>query len=193
MALTDYWKALQGCFFWNKIDRKYCASIYILMPEEKDVYNYYALLHLRQFLEERGQQKAVVLTCDEEAIAALNLFFPICNSAGSRMPRAKEPVRECLVKAVYIGRNTAGKLLKYYALYEFTPRMVIVSLTRPYDTHAQNLLGLYGVGKEELVCFDIYRLREKPEAVAPRYGGTDEKITAFLDRGRKTEKSVPKT
>ncbi len=170
MLSDHYWKAFQGFLLWKWIDRKCHVPMYILMPEEKDVYNYYALLHLDQFLQEKGLLEAAVLTCDEEAIAALNLFFPIRNRAGSQ------------IKAVHIRKGTAKKLLKYYALHEFTSRIAIVSLTEPYDTHGQNLLGLHGVDKEELVCRDIYRLQKKPEAAVPQYSGTDERIAAFLNR-----------
>lgn len=168
MLLTHYWKAFQGYSIWSRIDRKYCAPVYILMPKEKDEYNYYALLHLEQFLQGKGLREAVVLTCDDEAIAALSLF-----------------VSECTVKTAYISRDDALKLMKYYALHEFTQRLAIVSLTEPYDTHAENLLGLHGVDKEELVCFDVYRLHRKPEVSPPRYVGTDGKAMAFLDRVKK--------
>ena len=46
MLLASYWKAFQGFILWNKIDRKYHAPFYLLLPKEKEVSNYYALLHL---------------------------------------------------------------------------------------------------------------------------------------------------
>ena len=38
--------------------------------KEKEEYNYHALLYLEQYLESRKLEEAVILTCDEEAIAS---------------------------------------------------------------------------------------------------------------------------
>ena len=168
MLSCHYLKAWQGYRIWKKIDKKYQAPMYILMPKEKDEYNYYALQYLEQYLERKKLRKAVVLTCDEEAIAALDLF-----------------VAKSMVRAVHISRDEAVKLVKYYALHEFTSRIVIVSLSEPYDTHAENLIGVRGVEKSDLVCFDIYRFSEKPEAAQIHYSGNDEKVIAFLGRAEK--------
>ena len=116
MLLASYWKAFQGFILWNKIDRKYHAPFYLLLPKEKEVSNYYALLHLKRFLQVRGFGEAVVLTCDREAAASLELFLE-GQSVGD------------MVKAVCICRKDAVKLLKYYALNEFTSRLTVVSFT----------------------------------------------------------------
>lgn len=167
MLINHYLKAWRGYRIWNRIDEAQHAPLYILMPEEKEEYNYYALLYLEEYLRRNGLHEAVILTCDEEAIAALGLFVP----DGS-----------IKVKAVYISRTEALRLIKYYALYEFTSRFVIVSLSEPYDTHGENLLGVRGVGKEDLVCFDIYRFGGKPEREPVVYKGDDPMVTAFLER-----------
>lgn len=168
MLIGHYWKAYKGYQIWNKIDKEYHAPIYILMPKEKDEYNYYALLHLEQFLKKRKITEAVILTCDEEAIAATEVF-----------------ISDYKVNAKYISRQEALALIKYYSLCEFTSKLVIVSFTEPYDTYSEHLLGVHGVTKEELVCFDIYRLGVKPTAAPIKYTGKNPKILAFFERCEK--------
>lgn len=167
MLVTHYIKAWWGYRIWKRIDKEQHAPMYILMPKEKDEYNYYALLHLEEYLKRKRLKGAVVLTCDKEAIVALEMFVTDA---------------KIKVKPVYISREKATRLIKYYALYEFTSRLVIVSLSEPYDTHGENLLGIKGIGKEDLVCFDIYKFGEKPERKSVSYKGTNRMINAFLNR-----------
>lgn len=166
MLLEHYWRAYQGYRIWRKIEQKYHAPLYILMPKEKDEYNYYALRHLDLFMERKKVRDAVVITCDREAIAALGLF---CGE-GRR------------VRAEYLPRGKALKLIKYYSLYEFTSKLKIVSFTEPYDTYAENLLGIHGVTKEDLVCFDVFRFGETPKAAPVAYQGDNPFILSFLSR-----------
>ena len=165
MLFKHYWMAYKGSRIWNKIDRKYHAPLYILMPKEKEEYNYYALKHLEQYAEKKKAEKVVLLTCDEEAIAAAGLF----------MDKEK-------VVTEYMSRKEILQLIKYYALYEFTSRLTIVSFTEPYSTHAENLLGINGVTKEDLVCFDVYRFSKTPKKPEVVYDGNDAKVIAFLKR-----------
>ena len=163
MLLKHYWNAYQGYRVWKRIDQKYHAPIYILIPKEKEEYNYYALKHLEQFLLMKKVSKAVVLTCDEGAIASVDLFVP-----------------KGMVESEYLSRKEILRFLKYYALHEFTSRLTIVSFTEPYNTHAENLLGVNGVTKEDLVCFDVYRFGETPKKESVVYAGDDARIIAFL-------------
>ncbi len=173
MLLTHYWKAFHGYLIWKYVDRKCHAPLYILMPKEKEEYNYHALLYLEQYLESRKLEEAVILTCDEEAIASLGLF-----------------VSKCAVEAVYVSRRKALKLIKYFALNISAARLVIVSLTEPYDTHSENLLGINGVDKGDLVWNDIYRLKGIPEKILKRYDGNDRKIRAFVNRVEPGDRSI---
>lgn len=165
MLISHYWRAFQGYRIWSRIDKKYHSPLYILMPKEKDEYNYYALKHLEQFIKKKNVGEVVLVTCDEEAIAAVDLF-----------------VSEYKVKTEYISRKEAMQLIKYYALNEFTSRITIISFTEPYSTHAENLLGVNGVTKEDLVCFDVYRFNETLKKPVIAYEGNEQKVIAFLER-----------
>ncbi len=176
MLIKHYLQAWRGYRIWKRIDRQLQSPLYLLMPKETDEYNYYALLYLEEYMKRKGLQEAVALTCDEEAIAALQAFVPNGKAKGVRLS-GKE----------------AARLIKYYALYEFTSRLVIVSLSEPYDTHGENLLGVHGVGKEDLVCFDIYKFGEKPQIASVNYEGEDQRVIAFLNRASAQNKTKTRT
>ena len=163
--------AEKGKEIWQEIDVAFDADLYILLPHAADVYNYYALLHMEQYLEAKGAKKVVLLFREEVIAKVLPLF---CQ-------------REILTHKL----NSADidALLKYYALFEFTSRLTIVSLTRPYDTCAENLLGVHGVTKEDLLCYDIFHFTETPQKSVPVYDGEDEDIIGFLALGRQGQES----
>jgi hypothetical protein len=50
-------------------------------------------------------------------------------------------------------------LISYYELHNFSDRLLIVSLTRPFGNGLHHLLGRQGVDKEDLVCLGCLRLR----------------------------------
>ncbi|MCR5238321.1 MAG: hypothetical protein K6E34_14085 [Lachnospiraceae bacterium] len=168
MLLLLYIKAFRGYLLWKRLEKRYGADHYILMPECDEEYNYYALLHLEDFIASKGAEKSYVLLSRDNGVQkALGLF----NGSDK-------------VKLHRISGTQTDNLIQYYALYEFSPKLTIVSLTRPYDTGAQNLLGINGVTKEELLCYDIYRLKGGEDRDAPDYKGTDEDIIRFLALGR---------
>ena len=158
--------AEKGKKVWQEIDVAFDADLYVLLPHVADVYNYYALLHIEQYLEAKGAKKVVLLFSEEVIAKALPLF---CQ-------------REVLTHE--LSSADIDALLKYYALFEFTSRLTIVSLTRPYDTCAENLLGVHGVTKEDLLCYDIFHFTETPWKNAPAYDGKDKDIIDFLALGR---------
>jgi len=163
--------AEKGKQVWQEIDASFNADLYILLPHVADVYNYYALLHMEQYLGAKGANKVVLLFSEEVIAKAVPLF---CQ-------------REILTDR--LSSADIDALLKYYALFEFTSRLTIVSLTRPYDTCAENLLGVDGVSKEDLLCYDIYHFTETPQKSAPVYHGDDKDIMNFLSLGKQGKES----
>ena len=165
MLENEFILAGEGKHCWETVDGEYNADLYILFPHEKDSYNYYALLHMDRYITSKKSEKTVVLYSDTVIEKALPLF--VSSTVGCRR----------------LSPHEIDALLKYYALYEFTSRLTIISLTRPYDTCGENLIGVKGVTKEDLLCFDIYRFNETPHTDVPGYDGDDIDLIEFMNMG----------
>ena len=164
MLIKHFISAFKGRRLWNRLEKKHIADLYILMPKADEEYNFYAMLHLDKYIESKKSKKTIILTHDEGVKKTLNLF-----------KQDKE------VEVLSFSRQNALDLIKYYALYEFSTKLTIISLTEPYDTCGENLLGVKGVTKEDLLCFDIYRFDEVPKTVSPIYDGNDKDIIKFME------------
>lgn len=160
-ALADTGKQL-----WEAIDDEFDADLYIIFPHVNEEYNYYALLYLDEYISAKKAEKVVLITSESVIKKALPLF--------------------CEKKLVIYRADSDDikAIIKYYALYEFSTRLTIISLKVPYDTCGENLLGVKGVTKEDLLCFDIYRFSENPHKSLPVYKGEDEDLLEFMRLGR---------
>jgi len=163
MLISHFIKAFMGRIIWSRLERKYHADNYILMPCKNEEYNYYALLYLDKFIQSKKSKKTVILTFDEGVIKTCGLFS-----------------QNKTIRVVRFSRIKAERIIKYYALYEFSTKLTIISLQEPYDTCGENLIGINGVTKEDLLCYDIYRFSEKPKVERPICNTKDEVIKRFL-------------
>lgn len=159
-ALAEKGKAL-----WESMDEKYNADLYIIFPHVNEEYNYYALLYLDEYIAAKKAEKIVIVTMEDVIERAIPVFS-----------KAKAEVHK-------INDEEIKEIIKYYALYEFSTRLTIISLKMPYDTCGENLLGVKGVTKEDLLCFDIYRFSRNPHKEKPRYNGTDRALSEFMRLG----------
>ena len=62
-----------------------------------------------------------------------------------------------------VDESVIEDLVLLYGLYKFSDKVAIISLTEPYNTGAERLLGVYGTTKEDLLCFDIYGFDHLPD------------------------------
>lgn len=139
-------QAFYGKRIWNRIQKKFEADKYILMPHEEDEYNMFALQYLEAYLKKEKAKKAIIFTFDEAVLKQ-------CITYNGNYD----------VKVFQMSKENMNALLQFYALYEFSKKITIISLTKPYDTCGENLLGVHGVTKRELLCYDIYRFSEIPK------------------------------
>lgn len=58
--------------------------------------------------------------------------------------------------ARFYSREEAENLMKFYALYQFTDRLIIVSLDEPEGRAGKNLAGKNGITTEELIAVGIF-------------------------------------
>lgn len=56
----------------------------------------------------------------------------------------------------FYSREDAENLMKFYALYQFTDRLIIVSLDEPEGRTGRNLAGKKGITLEEIIALGIF-------------------------------------
>ena len=139
-------EAAGGRLLWLRLSRKYKVDRYILLPHEESEYNGYAVDYLEAYLKKEGAQSALFVTSDRQVLDRVSAY------SGSYD-----------VRGIYLPQGQMQSMMRFYALYPFSDQAVIVSLTIPYDTCGENLLGIPGVTRRELFCYDIYRFDCVPQ------------------------------
>lgn len=158
-------KANEGRKLWLDVCKKYELSdddYVILIPSLNKEYNYYGLLYLNEFRKKVKAEKIIILTYDERvkrsAKIFLNKIYDICN----------------------FSRESAELLMKFYCLYMFTDKLVIISLEEPEGRNGMQLIGKKGITLEEVMAIGVYGLKEFKKIAAPEYNGEDQIIKTFL-------------
>lgn len=64
------------------------------------------------------------------------------------------------VNQVLITRQYAEELMKFYSLYQFTDKLIIVSLDEPEGRHGKGLVGKKGITLEDMVNIGIFGLKD---------------------------------
>lgn len=172
LLLDNISKAYKGRELWIKLIEENSISdktYVILMPSLNRKYNYYALLHLNQFLEQKNADQVVILTFDEEVIESAEIFS------------------EKVKKVINFSRESSELLMKFYSLYMFTDKLIIVSLEEPEGRSGMQLIGKKGITLEEVIAIGIYGLRKFESVEPPQYNGNNNKIRSFLEN-QKEEK-----
>jgi len=140
--------ALKGRLEWLLLKVKYRINydkVVLVLPESDEEWNYYALIHLPDYIKRKNAEKAVILLSNQKSYdAATSLFgknFTIVNYSIIKMNR----------------------LLKYYCLYRFFDNIVFFYLNQPQDNLSEIILKQGIVSKEELICLGFYCLRNVPQ------------------------------
>lgn len=138
--------AWRGRSFWLKLDREYkinSAGLYVLlMPEDDRELNEQALRHIDEMTAFRRAEGVVILTNQPWVLE----HAPGCS--------------EKLVAVRQVSEREIDKLLSFYEMYEFTERLLTVSLHRPYGRMVHKAVGVHGITKEDIVCLCIYQIRD---------------------------------
>jgi len=140
-------QAFIGKLQWNLFSGNHPADRYLFMPHQQDDYNDYTLQYLPAYLEKERASSACIITCDS------GVYEKVRKTSWPD----KYQVRAVLERKAWIAR-----IVRFYGLYEFSTRVKIISLTEPYDTCGENLLGMHGVTKKELCCYDILGFSQIP-------------------------------
>jgi hypothetical protein len=142
--LRRIYAAYRGSRLWAGLQRKYEVDegLYVvLMPDDDAELNAVALGHLEELVADR-RARGVVLVAD-----------PSVDLEAARASSPSIVGTECWAG----GRIDA--LLSYYELHNFSDRLLVVSLTKPFGNGLHRLLGRQGVTREDLVCLGCFRLR----------------------------------
>lgn len=142
----EFFEAFCGRQLWHRIQSKFRVDKYIIMPHDHEEYNQYALEYLQLYLKKEGAQSAVIISYDSNVLSQIKRYRGEYDVRGVKLSKAK-----------------IMRIMRFYALYEFSKAVTIISLTIPYNTCGENLIGVHGTTKRELLCYDIYRFKEIPE------------------------------
>lgn len=146
--IWDFIYAFEGKIQWICLCRKYFAEEYIFMPHQKEPYNEYTLQYLDIYMKKEKINSICIITCDRDIYSKAKTGADEKNSK---------------VQVLFRRKSWIYNILKFYALYEFSKRVKIISLTEPYNTCGENLLGVYGITKKELLCYDILGFETIPD------------------------------
>lgn len=138
-------QAEHGKKVWQDLATNNPADRYIFMPHHQDEYNNYAMLYLDEYLSRGKWESAIIISSEQQMLREVQSY--------------NGPYQ---VTPVFMEQEDIEAVLRFYALYMFSPKVTIISLTMPYDTGGENLLGIHGTTKRELLCYDIYRFDEVP-------------------------------
>ena len=113
----------------------------VAFVEDDHALNGVALAHVQDLIADRRARAVVVIT-DQEWVAE----------------QARGETTGVLAVEVLQNREVEA-LLSFYELYQFTPRLFFVSLTRPYGNRLWQMVGVNGLTLDDLVCLSMYRIR----------------------------------
>lgn len=144
----EFKDAFMGKVQWGMLSRRHKAEKYIFMPHRQEAYNDYTLQYLPAYMKKEKILSVCLVTCDSDVY--------------SRIRETAWPEKYD-VEALLKRERWIHRIIRFYALYEFSSKVKIISLTEPYDTGGENLLGVHGVTKRELLCYDILGFPQIPD------------------------------
>ena len=142
--LAKTYAAYRGSRLWAGLKRKYNVDegfYVVLMPEDDAELNAAALGHVEDLIADR-RARGVVL---------------VAEGSGGVGTAADRPPGIVGTES-WTGRQIDA-LISYYELHNFSERLLIVSLTKPFGNGLHRLLGRQAITKEDLVCLGCFRLR----------------------------------
>ncbi len=139
--LTAAWR---GRAVWVRLRKRYdidSGAYVVAFVEDDHALNEVALAHVQDLIADRRARGVVVVT-DQESVA---------EQAGRES--------DGILAVEVLAHRDIEHLLSFYELYQFTPRLFFVSLTRPYGNRLWQMVGVNGLTLADLVCLSMYRIR----------------------------------
>lgn len=139
--------AEEGRKFWNSQEElgNITAETAVLWLCEQDLeLNKFALKHLGKLLQERRWTGALLLCAGAENVALVD----------------EVDFTGISLRKQVISQEIGENLLVFYEMYQFTDRLFLISLEKPYGSTLTHL-ERQGFGKEKLLKDCIYQLKEE--------------------------------
>ena len=136
--------AWRGRAVWMRLRKRHDiddGAYVVAFVEDDPAINEVALAHLQDLVADR-RARGVVLVTNQEWVA---------EQAGEE--------RDGVLAVEVLADREIEFLLSFYELYQFTPRLFFVSLTRPYGNRLWQMKGVNGLTLDDLVCLSMYRIR----------------------------------
>ncbi|HTX12011.1 MAG TPA: hypothetical protein VME22_25545 [Solirubrobacteraceae bacterium] len=136
--------AWRGRAVWRRLRKSYDidnGGYVIACIEDDQALNEVALAHVQDLIADRRARGVVVVT-DQAWVAE----------------RAGKETDGVLAVEI-VGDREIEHLLSFYELYQFTPRLFFVSLTRPTENRLWRMVDVNGLTLDDLVCLSMYRIR----------------------------------
>ena len=144
MILKYFIQAYEGKLIWTLLKKKYGSGLYpsryLIFPDKDIEYNFWGLYYLTDFILKNKFDNITILTIDDDIVRVAN-NYKFINIIGIKVTEKK---MDCLIR--------------YAALVSRMDEWTIVSVKKPFDTGAERLLGKKGVGKGDIVWYDIFRM-----------------------------------
>lgn len=138
-AIIAIVQAIKGKYIWYFLKYKFIkCEKFIIFPMEDQDYNAWGIVMLRAYLDKEKLNRVVIVANDKKIANAIN-YVSINNA-----------------KIQFLKPKHINCLMKYYALVDMSQFWTVVSVTTPYDTGAERLLGIKEITKKEIVYYDIY-------------------------------------
>lgn len=136
--------AWRGRAVWIRLCKRYGidnGAYVVAFVEDDHALNEVALAHVEDLIADRRARGVIVVT-DQAWVAE----------------RAARETDGILAVEVLPEREIEF-LISFYELYQFTPRLFFVSLTRPSENRLSKIVGVRGLTLDDLVCLSMYRIR----------------------------------
>lgn len=136
--------ALSGRSMWLKLQKEYSIDdgvFVLLMPDDDQELNEQALKHIDDLIEYRKAKGVIILT-------GMQWIIEKASSYSDNILAVKEA--SC---------KEIDHLISLCELYNFTERLLIVSLTKPHGSKLKNTINVQGVTIEDTVCLCIFLIR----------------------------------
>ena len=161
-------KACVGWGIWHRIIKQYKVgptTAVVLLPKNDLENSYFALLYLDRMLSIKEYRDAVIIVPNE------------------MLEKASKIMCHKINKVVQMTESRIDALLQFYMLCKFDHRFYVTSLDDIPCRNGRELIGVHGIGVEEMVAIGIYQIIPYVQKERPDYSGNDIEMKKFMEIG----------
>lgn len=152
-------RILYGSFIWNILRlrlRINSKKVVIILVGENRKLDYYAMLHLKDYMERKCVDHTIILLDDKK-------IYKMVKKVASAVD----------LKIYCYSKDKIKKLYNYYSFHKFSERVVFTYTDQPKDNQLGRVLRETTINEEEAVCLGLYHLRTVPAINIEKIGRQD--------------------